>query len=300
MLLASENPLDHLNDQAWPFDWAVQHIDGMTVTVMSRLIATMILVALLLVVFIIPVARRFKQVPSGRRNVVEVLVVFVRDLIAKPALHEKAYAFLPLLCTMFVFVLGMNLLGMVPLDRITHMLHLPPVGGTPTALLGVTGALAAITFCVIIGLGLRHSAHVWHEHHHWPMPLCLALSPFLWLKSLAPTIPGVAGKVLLLPMIFLEFVGVVAKCGALMIRLFANMLAGHTLLAVLLMLLGQAVVSTWGQSVPQSYSGWYVSPAVVFSSVALNLLELLVAVVQAYIFTFLSAMFIGLYAAPSH
>lgn len=295
MLLAAENPLEHLMDKPWPgLQW---HWQGLTITGMSSLIAAMILVAIIAVTLILPLARRYQRVPKGGRNVVEVLVVFVRDLIAKPALHEKGYAFLPLLCTMFVFVLGMNLLGMIPLGTIARLLGLPPIGGTATGTLAVTGALAFITFMTIVILGLRHAARHCHEHHRVPMALCAAISPLLWIRSLAPTIPGLAGKILLLPMIALEFVGVLAKCGALMIRLFANMLAGHTLLAVLLMLLGQALVSLMQH---QSYSFTYVGPGIIIFSVALNLLELLVAVLQAYIFTFLSAMFIGLYAAPSH
>ncbi len=295
MLLAAENPLEHLSDKPWPgLQW---HWQGLTVTAMSSLIAAMILVAIIAATLILPFARRYQRVPRGGRNVVEVLVVGVRDLIAKPALHEQAYVFLPLLCTMFVFVLGMNLLGMIPLGRITPLLGLPPIGGTPTGILAVTGAMAFITFMTIVVLGLHHAARLCHEHHRVPMALCAAISPLLWLKSLAPTIPGLTGKILLLPMIALEFVGVLAKCGALMIRLFANMLAGHTLLAVLLMLLGQALVSLMQH---QSYSLAYVGPGIIIFSVALNLLELLVAVIQAYIFTFLSAMFIGLYAAPSH
>lgn len=124
----------------------------------------------------------------------------------------------------------------------------------------------------------------------------LPASPILWLASLSPEIPGPVGKVLLGPLALLELVGAVAKCFALMIRLTANMFAGHVLLAVLMMFALRAVSNAL--EVRMLYLG--VSAMCVLGSVGVTILDLLVSLLQAYIFTFLTAMFLGLYVEPSH
>ena len=115
--------------------------------------------------------------------------------------------------------------------------------------------------------------------------------------SLSPEIPGVMGRVLAFPLAALELIGAVAKCFSLMVRLFANMLAGHALLAALMMFLLMAL-----KSMIEDGTGHliYVGPVCVLGSVAVSLIELLVAGLQAYIFTFLTAIFLGLYVEPSH
>ena len=103
--------------------------------------------------------------------------------------------------------------------------------------------------------------------------------------------------ILALPLSILELVGVAARCASLMIRLFANMISGHAIVAVLVLFFLQALTSALQGA---SYEVGFVGPAVVLASVALTVLELLVAGIQAYIFTFLTAMFLGLYAESSH
>lgn len=292
-MLAAAELIQHIKDHPW----YQTEVLGIRVTLMSSAIAAMILTALLLPVLIVPAANRRRRLPAGGQNALEAMVLFVRDMIARPALHGKAYDFLPFLLTLFVFILGMNLVGLLPLPAVSQLLHLPKIGGAATGILTVTGALASVTLLTIIFLGLRHQALHCHEHKHWPLWLCAILSPALWMKSLSPRIPGPVGYALLLPLMLLELVGVFAKCAALMIRLFANILAGHTLAAALLMFVAMAVSAYVRE---QSLHVFYVAPLCVIGSVLATILDLLVAFLQAYIFTFLTAMFLGLYVEPSH
>jgi len=292
VLLAAQNVLEEVSDHP-----LIQQVwFGMKVTVWSSGIAAMLVVAALAVAIVLPLSRRAQKVPSGARNVLEVLVVFVRDMIARPALHDKAYAFLPYLLTMFVFVLGMNLLGMAPLKPLTKLLGVP-VGGTPTSTLSVCGAMAAITLGTIVVLALRCQTIKFRRKHGWPLAICAALSPVLWIASFAPHVPGLAGVILIVPLTLLEFVGVASKCFALMIRLFANMVAGHVMLAVLAMLGLEGVANILRQ---QAVTGAIVGLACLVGSVAVAVMELLVAGIQAYVFTLLSAIFLGLYVDPAH
>jgi F-type H+-transporting ATPase subunit a len=129
------------------------------------------------------------------------------------------------------------------------------------------------------------------------MWLCVVLSPVLWFFSLSPAIPGLVGKILAVPLAALEMIGTVAKCFSLVVRLCANMMSGHTLLAILMVFVFQAV----GAFLQTRATGlFYIGPAAVAAAVAVSMLELLVAVLQAYIFTFLTAMFLGLYVTGSH
>jgi F-type H+-transporting ATPase subunit a len=261
---------------------------------MSSAIASMILVALFLLAFVIPLARRVVHVPHGGRNVLEVLILFVRDWIAKPALHDRAYQFMPFLLTQFLFFLGMNLIGLFPLVPLSDLLTggKYPVGFTPTSILAVTGANAALTLVLILCYSFREQAARFRHHHAGvPLPVALLLSPFLFLQSLVPPVPGVIGYFLWVPLLVIEVASLFSKCIALMIRLFANMIAGHSMLAVFMMF-----IVTAGLTVSLTYVG----PLSIFASVFVSLLELLVATLQAYIFTFLSAIFIGLYVDPAH
>ncbi len=294
--------LKKITDQPWP--GYTFNIWGMEVTLMSRAIGTMILVAVTLLFLILPAARKYKVVPTGGRNVLEIVVLFVRDMIARPALHDRAYRFMPFLLTMFVFVLGMNLAGMFPIEGISETiahyvprLHGKSVGGTPTGVLTVCGGLAAVTTAMVIFLHLKTQAVVYHHRKGWPMIVCILLSPVLFLVSLSPPITGVTGIIMKVPMIFIEVVGILSRCIALMIRLFANMVSGHTLLAVFLMLIVQSGIDFIETGSPPIF---YVFPICVGASVAISLLELLVVALQAYVFTFLTAIFLSLAMEEGH
>lgn len=292
MVLAAQNMMEHVMDHPWP-GWQTQ-LFGMKVTLMSSGIASMIIAAALLVAIIVPMARRRGGTGCG---VLEVVVIFVRDTIGRPALGERVYVYLPMLLTLFVFILGMNLLGMVPLESISLAARWRPMGTTATAIPTVCTGLASISLLTIIFAGLRKSARHWHERLRLPMWVCAAVSPLLWIVGLCPSIPGTTGRVMAIPMGLLELAGIIFKCLALMIRLMSNMLSGHVLLAVFMMFIIEAL----GDWVDGNAAGvFYITPACIIASVLVNVLELLVAGLQAYIFTFLTAIFLGLYAEGGH
>jgi F-type H+-transporting ATPase subunit a len=206
---------------------------------------------------------RRSDVPKGRFwNFLEMMIVYIRDEVAEPAIgHHDAHRFLPFLWTVFFFILGCNLFGLLPW------------AGSPTASLSCTGALAIVAFCVTLGTGMSQMGVIgfWRAQvPHLEMPKALAI--------------------FMIPMIFcIEVIGIFIKHGVLAIRLLANMLAGHLVLAVIL-----AFIAATAETVLY----WGVTPVSVMGSVALSLLELLVAFIQAYVFTFLSALFIGMAAHP--
>ncbi len=202
--------------------------------------------------------RRTGEAPKGRLwNFLESIVCFVRDEIARPTIGKAdADRFLPFLLTLFFFIIVLNLLGMIPFM------------GSPTAALAVTGVLAVITFLVVVGSGMRRLGVIGFlkaqvPHMELSPALALVLVPSIWL---------------------IEMFGLFVKHFVLAIRLFANMFAGHLVLAVFLGFIGV----TWGSALVYG-----VAPIVVLVSIALSVLELFVACLQAYVFTFLAALFIG-------
>lgn len=201
--------------------------------------------------------------PRGRLwNLLEAMLLFIRNEVARPAIGKHdADKFLPFLWTIFFFILGCNLMGMVPW------------AGSPTGALAVTGMLALLTFCTVVGSGmLKLGAVKFWTGQVPPMDLPLPLA------------------ILLKPMIFgIEVLGLGIKHFVLSIRLLANMMAGHLVLAVLV----GFIMAAWYS--PVVYA---VFPASILGAVALSLLELFVAFLQAYIFTFLSALFIGMAVHP--
>lgn len=203
--------------------------------------------------------------PRGRLwNLFEVMLLFIRNEVARPAIGKHdADKFLPFLWTMFFFVLGCNLLGMVPW------------AGSPTGALATTGALALITFGVVVGGGMSKMGPVgfWKAqvpHMDLPGPLAILLKPMIFV---------------------LEVVGLLIRHFVLAVRLLANMMAGHLVLAVLVAFV--LAVAKFGAA-----AVFGVGAVSVFGATALSLLELFVAFLQAYIFTFLSALFIGMAVHP--
>ena len=223
-----------------------------------HLVFALLAMAFLAVVFV-QLAKRYGQgigrtsAPRGlTQNLLETLIIFVRDDIAIPNLGSDKYQrYLPFLLTAFFFILTCNLLGLVPF------------GGTATSNLNVTVVLAAFTFVLT---QLNGSRDHW-KHVFWP-----------------PNMP-VAVKLLLIPT---EIMGLFTKPIALAIRLFANMTAGHL---VILSLIG--LIFTFGQLFG-SIAGFGVAPISLGLTLFVYFLELLIAFIQAYIFTILSALFIGM------
>lgn len=221
--------------------------------------------AILICVFFIGLAKAIQggALARGRfRNMLEATLLFFRDNVARPCIgHHDADKFVPFLWTIFFFVLACNLFGMIPWM------------GSPTGSLAVTGALALVTFTVVMGSAL------------------MKLGPIGTVKSFVPhmDLPFVL-KIFLIPLIFvIEVAGMLIKHGVLAIRLLANMMAGHVVLAVIMAFIAASAGSML----------WYVvTPTSVLGATALSLLELFVAFLQAYIFTFLSALFIGMAVHP--
>ncbi len=191
------------------------------------------------------------------QNLLETLVLFVRDDIARPNIGPKYARYMPYLLTVFFFILTCNLIGLVPF------------GATATSNLMVTAVLAFITFVITQFSGSRDH---W-RHILWPPGV-----PFLL-------------KFILIPV---EVLGLFTKPFALTIRLFANMTAGHL---VILSLIG--LIFSFG-SIFGPVAGYGISVISVAFSLFIYLLELLVSFIQAYIFTMLSALFIGLAVAEHH
>jgi F-type H+-transporting ATPase subunit a len=218
-------------------------------------------------------------------NLFEAMILFVRDQIARPAIDSHDHAdhdhhdghghgapghahaavhkhdgdtFVPLLLTLFFFVLGCNLLGMVPW------------AGSPTASFSVTLALAGVTFLTVVVAGMMKFGIVGFFANQVPsmdLPLPLAI--------------------LLKPMIFaIEMLGLCIKHLILAVRLLANMVAGHLVLLGIMGLISAA--ATYSMGMWATVTGISVVSCTLFS-----VLELFVAFLQAYIFTFLSALFIG-------
>lgn len=221
-----------------------------------------VLAAVIMMAVFIPMAQRMKrgELPTGRlANLFELLLLFIRDQLAKPLLHNDAKKYLPFLWTIFFFIFFCNFLGLIPWL------------GSPTGSIAVTGVLALVAASVVIGTGIKH---------HGPVGF--------WLGMVPPMELPFAIAIFLKPMLFvIEVFGLIIKNAVLAIRLWANMLAGHVVLAVFL--------SFIAMSANQGIALWAtVTGASVGMSIAVNMLEILVAALQAYIFTFITTLLISM------
>lgn len=267
LLAEGANPLTHV----------VQHValkigDGaLMFPILSNHIVMQVLAAAL-VTWLIPKAVAARQgddpigrlVPKGFAGVVEMLCVALRDHVFVPALGKHAPTFTPYLWSLFFFILTCNLLGLLPLaDIFSARIFAHQIGGTSTGNIFITLGLASVTFVMMIYNGLRYNGVAYVKHFFMGPP---GINVFI---------------------AFLEVVALFVRGGALAIRLFANMLAGHLLLAVLLSFVGMAFSSGL-------FTGTAVTGAVIVASVAIYFLELLVAFLQAFIFTVLTSVFIGM------
>ena len=223
-----------------------------------------LIVALILLVMGLRLAGRYKrglgrdEAPRGTfQNMMEALIVFIREDIAKPSIGPKYRRFMPYLLTVFIFILLGNLLGLVPW------------GVTATSNIMVTGTLAFFTFVITQLAGTKD----YWKHIFWP-----------------PDVP-VAIKLILIPV---EIMGIFTKPLALAFRLFGNMVSGHL---VIVSILGLIFIFA-------AQLGTGIGIGMIFVSVPLTIfiyvLKIVVSLVQAYIFTMLSAVFIGMAAAEHH
>ncbi len=233
----------------------------------TKVIAGAIFAAIFLIWLLISTARMAKRnrgkAPQGIQNLIEPVVLFIRDEIAKPVIGDKNYEkFMPFLLSLFFFILINNLLGLVPIF---------PFGANVTGNIAVTLVFALFTFLVT---HIRANKHYWKELVNPDVPW--------WLKLPIPMMPIV------------ELSGVFTKPFVLMIRLFANMLAGHLIVTVFISLIF-IFSSTMGAT-----AGYAVSPVSIVFSVFIVLIDVLVSFIQAYVFTMLSAVYFGMATAESH
>jgi F-type H+-transporting ATPase subunit a len=211
-------------------------------------------------------------IPRGLGGAVEALVLFIRDDVAEPSIgHGEGRKYTPLLCSFFFFILVAALLGLVPLPAYEAG-RWSFAGTTSTGNIAVTMALAGISFIAQQYAGISKYGVVGHFKNLIPPGLPLWLLPI---------------------MIPVEIISMFTKPFALMIRLFANMLAGHMVITTLLLLIALMGQLSWT-------AGVAMTPVSIALGLFIMLLEILVAFIQAYIFTLLSALFIGMYAHPAH
>jgi F-type H+-transporting ATPase subunit a len=221
--------------------------------------------ALIMTVLFVWLAR--KIAPGGRPrgrlwNLLEAMLLFIRDEVARPAIGKHdADRFLPFLWTLFFFILICNLLGLVPW------------AGSPTGALAVTGTLALITFGTVVGGGMAKLG----VFKYWKAQVPHMELPFVLAIFLKPLI------------LVIEVVGLCIKHFVLSVRLLANMVAGHVVLGVVVAFVAAAWLTPFI---------FVVAPASILGATAVCLLELFVAFLQAYIFTILSALFIGMAVHP--
>ena len=206
--------------------------------------------------------KKGELVPSGLRNAIEVVIRFVRDEIARKSIHgADADRYTPYLLSTFFFVLTCNLLGLIP------------GMATATGNISVTAALAMMAFIMIQYAGIRN------------------YGPFKHFANLVPS--GL--PMWLVPLMFaLEMLSMFVKPFALCVRLFANMMAGHVVILAFI-----SLIFIFGEAYSEPVA-WATSPVAVGFALFVHFLELLVATVQAYIFTMLTATFIGMSAHPAH
>jgi len=280
-LLAADDPTDHVTDLI------LVEIGGTPILTMHMI--TVIAVTGFFVLCMNAAAKAIATGPESEGNeryltkgrfgqLVETIVMYLRDEMLTPVLGEKhTTRYLPYLMTLFFFVLFQNLFGLIPILDIIHLTFghdaTTWLGGTATSNIMVTGALALLSFILIELHGFRELGF-----KGWLLHNCGGLIP---------------GPVYLYPIAALVFVveliGHLVKPAALALRLFANMFAGHTLMAVLV---GFGAMAA---SADMSVLGWgSISAISGAAAVMILFLDLFIAFLQAFIFMFLTAVFISL------
>jgi len=222
----------------------------------TKNVAAIFLSVFLLVLIFSSVARAYKKregkAPKGFQSFIEPIILFVRDDIARPNIGHRYARFMPLLLTIFFFIWLNNLLGLIPIF---------PGAANVTGNIAVTFVLAFIVLIVVNLNGNR----------------------YYWKHILAPDVPWWLYPI----MIPVELVGVISKPFALMIRLFANITAGHIIILSLVSLIFV-------------FKSLAIAPVSLAFVLFMNVLELLVGVLQAFIFTLLTALFIGMAVEEHH
>lgn len=225
-------------------------------SITKNVFSMMLVFALLSIVFL-SMARNYKKAPGtapkGAQLLMEPLIIFIQEEVAKPFLGSKWERFLPLLLAIFFFVLGLNLFGQIPFLG----------GSNVTGNLSFTMVLALIAFIIV---NFNGNKHYW-QHIFW-MPGIPA-----WVKTILTPV---------------EILGVLIKPLTLMLRLFANITAGH--MAILIFI---SLIFIFGNSGANMGAGFGASIGAGLLTVFMMAIELLVALIQAFVFTLLTASYIG-------
>lgn len=277
LMFSASNPVGHVTDKPIYGSWVVSNV-----TVM------LLLSGILTLLVVIPAAKRIATGKTGTlddlrtrgtlANLVEAMCLYLRDEVFRPVLHDQTDRFIPVLWTFFFFILINNLLGLIPLVDITAAFGINPVdgvpvgiGGTATQSIWVTGTLAVIAFV-------------------WFNGTAILKDPLGYLKHLTAGAPAYMWPI----MVPVEIIGTFVKPFALALRLFANMTGGHIIVATLL----SFVVGL--STVLGNVVGHGLAILPLAGTIAIYFLEVLVAFIQAFIFTFLTGLFLGQLVVHAH
>ncbi len=277
LTLAASNPVDHVTDKMLYGTWLVSNVTMM-----------LLISGALTLLIVIPAARRIATGQTGSlddlrtrgtmANIVEAICLYLREEVFRPVLREQTDRYVPMLWTFFFFILINNLVGLVPLVDLTALIGLNPVdghavgiGGTATQSIWVTGTLAGIAFVWFNGTAMLKDPIGFAKH------LTAGAPPYMW-----PI------------MIPVEIIGIFVKPVALALRLFANMTGGHIIVATLLSFVVGLATGFGG------VTGHGLALLPLAGTIAIYFLEILVAFIQAYIFTFLTCLFLSQLVVHAH
>lgn len=229
---------------------------------LTKNVLAILIGAVFLVVLVVKMASHYTKnqgkAPKGVYNLIEPLILFLRDDIARPTIGKKADQFMPLLLSIFFFIFTLNLFGLIPIF---------PGGANVTGNISVTMVLALVVFITVTLNGNK----------------------YYWKHIFAPDVP-VWMYVIIIP---IEILGVILKPFVLMLRLFANITAGHIIILGFF-----SLIFIFGNMNPTL--GYAVSPLSVAFTVFMSMLELLVAFLQAFVFTLLTTVYIGMAVEEHH
>jgi F-type H+-transporting ATPase subunit a len=229
---------------------------------LTKNVLALLIGSIFLIILVVKMARHYAanagKAPKGVYNLIEPLILFLRDDIARPTIGKKADNYMPLLLSIFFFIFTLNLFGLIPVF---------PGGANVTGNISVTMVLALVVFVTVTFSGNK----------------------YYWKHIFMPDVP-VWMYVIIIP---IEILGVILKPFVLMLRLFANITAGHIIILGFF-----SLIFIFGNMSPNL--GYAVSPLSVAFTVFMSMLELLVAFLQAFVFTLLSSIYIGMAVEEHH
>lgn len=251
--------LNEKNQLVWEDEKQTEAIYDLSIT---KNVAAMLIAVMVLLLIMIGMARTYKarqgKAPRGFHNLIEPLILFLRDDVAKSSIGPRYESFMPLLLTIFFFIFTNNIFGLIPIF---------PGGANVTGNIAITMVLALVVFLTVN----------------------LIANKYYWKHIFMPDVP-VAMYLIIIP---IEILGVVLRPFVLMLRLFANITAGHIIILGFF-----SLIFIFGAMSP--VAGYAVTPVSVAFTLFMSLLEMLVAFLQAFVFTLLTAIYIGMAIEEHH